>query len=184
GRDADGRPHRGLGSAILVPALVAGMLAPAVSQPRGRSSLVVARPPTAHSAVRALAPAAATPTPPTTTTATATATVDTTPTAQPTSSLTPAATTTVLPTTTVTPTATGCTAPYLHTSGSHIVNACGTPVRLQAVNWYGFDSNDFVAAGLHYWSYKTIVHRIKTLGFNALRIPFSTEMVERAPVLS
>src|SRR5947209_18873598 len=94
GRDADGRPHRGLGSAILVPALVAGMLAPAVSQPRGRSSLVVARPPTAHSAVRALAPAAATPTPPTTTTATATATVDTTATAQPTSSLTPAATTT------------------------------------------------------------------------------------------
>ncbi|HKC73208.1 MAG TPA: cellulase family glycosylhydrolase, partial [Chloroflexota bacterium] len=118
------------------------------------------------------------------TTATATATVDTTATAQPTSSLTPAATTTVLPTTTVTPTATGCAAPYLHTSGSHIVNACGTPVRLQAVNWYGFDSNDFVAAGLHYWSYKTIVHRIKTLGFNALRIPFSNEMVERDPVVS
>src|SRR5919198_382549 len=96
----------------------------------------------------------------------------------------PAATTTVLPTATVTPTASDCAAPYLHTSGSQIVNACGTPVRLQAVNWYGFDSNDFVAAGLHYWSYKTIVDRIKTLGFNALRIPFSNEMVERNPVVS
>src|SRR5438105_15938829 len=82
GRDADGRSNRGPGSAILVPALVAGMLAPAVPQVRGHSPLVVARPPTAHSAVRALAPAAATPTPPTTTTTTATATVDTPATAQ------------------------------------------------------------------------------------------------------
>src|SRR5438105_2745461 len=142
GRDADGRSNRGPGSAILVPALVAGMLAPAVPQARGRSPLVVARPPTAHSAARALATAMVTPTLPTTppptamatvsatatamatvsATATATATVDTPATAQPTSSLTPAATTTVLPTTTVTPTATGCAAPYLHTSGSHIVN--------------------------------------------------------------
>jgi aryl-phospho-beta-D-glucosidase BglC (GH1 family) len=37
---------------------------------------------------------------------------------------------------------------------------------------------------LHYWSYKTIVHRIKALGFNALRIPFSNEMVERDPIVS
>ena len=73
GRNADGRSHRGPGSAILVPALVAGMLAPAVSQARGRSPLVVARAPMAHSAARALASAAALPTPPTTTTAAATA---------------------------------------------------------------------------------------------------------------
>jgi hypothetical protein len=35
----------------------------------------------------------------------------------------------MLPTATATPTASGCAAPYLHTSGSQIVNACGTPVR-------------------------------------------------------
>ena len=184
GRNADGRSHRGPGSAILVPALVAGMLAPAVSQARGRSPLVVARAPMAHSAARALASAAALPTPPTTTTAAATASADTTATAQPTSSLTLAAITTELPTATDTPSLTGCAAPYLHTAGSQIVDACGTPVRLQAVNWYGFDSNDFVAAGLHYWSYMTIVDRIKNLGFNALRIPFSNELVERNPVVS
>ncbi|HKC73382.1 MAG TPA: hypothetical protein VKF37_04175, partial [Chloroflexota bacterium] len=64
GADETAFPHRewtyNFRSAILVPALVAGMLAPAMSQVRGHSPLVVARPPTAHSAVRALAPAAAT----------------------------------------------------------------------------------------------------------------------------
>jgi aryl-phospho-beta-D-glucosidase BglC (GH1 family) len=155
-------------------------------------------------AADALTTAVATPTTPTTSTvpvaalAALTATANLTPTAtvsptasltptvtvNPTASLTPTATATVPPTATVTPTATGCATPYLHTSESRIVNACGTPVRLQAVNWYGFDSNDFVVAGLHYWSYKTIVDRVKALGFNALRIPFSNEMVERNPVVS
>src|SRR5579875_2631181 len=55
-------------------------------------------------------------------------------------------------------------APYLHTCGATIVDASGAPVRLRAVNWYGFDSNDFVAGGLHYLSYKTIVDHIKSLG--------------------
>ncbi len=75
-------------------------------------------------------------------------------------------------------------APYLHTCGAQIVDASGAPVTLHAVNWYGFDSNDFVAGGLRYQSYQAIVDRIKALGFNALRIPFSNELVQRDPVVS
>jgi len=75
-------------------------------------------------------------------------------------------------------------APYLHTCGASIVDATGAPVRLRALNWYGFDSNDFVAGGLHYLSYRTIVDHIKALGFNTLRIPLSNELVERDPVVS
>ena len=75
-------------------------------------------------------------------------------------------------------------APYLHTCGTQIVDASGAPVTLHAVNWYGFDSNDFVAGGLRYQSYQAIVDRIKALGFNALRIPFSDELIERDPVVS
>ncbi len=75
-------------------------------------------------------------------------------------------------------------ASYLHTCGTGIVDANGIPVRLRAVNWYGFDSNDFVAGGLHYYSYKTIIDRIKRLGFNGLRIPLSNELVERNPIVS
>lgn len=80
--------------------------------------------------------------------------------------------------------AAGCATPYLHTAGARILDACNNPLVLRALNWYGFDSNDFVAGGLHYWSYKTIINRIKGLGYNALRIPFSNEMVERNPVVS
>lgn len=74
--------------------------------------------------------------------------------------------------------------PSLHTCGSVIVDSSGNVVRLRAVNWYGFDSNDFVFGGLRYASYQDIVARIKALGFNAIRVPFSNEMVERNPIVS
>jgi len=75
-------------------------------------------------------------------------------------------------------------APYLHTCNTGIVDAGGAPARLRALNWYGFDSNDFVAGGLHYYSYKTIIDHMKRLGFNALRLPLSNELVERNPIVS
>lgn len=75
-------------------------------------------------------------------------------------------------------------APYLHTCGPYIEDARGRTVRLLAVNWYGFESNDFVAAGLDRRSFRDIIITVKRLGFNALRIPFSNEMVERNPVVS
>jgi len=74
--------------------------------------------------------------------------------------------------------------PYLRACGVQIVDGAGAPVRLRAVNWYGFDSNDFVAGGLRYQSYRAIVDHIKALGFNAIRIPFSDELVARDPVVS
>jgi len=84
--------------------------------------------------------------------------------------------------------AAGCgpegSAPYLHTCNTQMVDANGSSVRLRALNWYGFDSNDYVAGGLHYYSYRTIIDRVKRLGFNALRIPLSNELVERNPVVS
>ena len=75
-------------------------------------------------------------------------------------------------------------APYLHTCGSSIVDAAGNVVRLKSLNWYGAEGNDFVVAGLHYYSYRTIIDHVKQLGFNSLRIPFSDELVERNPVVS
>lgn len=73
---------------------------------------------------------------------------------------------------------------YLHTCGPYIEDAAGRQVRLQAVNWYGFESNDFVAAGLDRQTYQDIIATVKRLGYNTLRIPFSNEMVETNPVVS
>src|SRR5437764_428390 len=124
--DVTGRWTRGSAGFTLVLALVASMLAPAVSQASGRSRQVVARPPRAQSAARALATATTpTSTPRATTTVpalapdvtTAVLTASATTTVTPTATLTPAATNTVTPTATatVTPTAIGCPTPYLHT---------------------------------------------------------------------
>lgn len=71
----------------------------------------------------------------------------------------------------------------LHTSGASIVNRFGQPVRLAAVNWYGGESVDFVPAGLQAQPLARIVSEIRQLGFNAIRLPWSNQLVEQNPVV-
>ncbi len=71
---------------------------------------------------------------------------------------------------------------YWHTSGSQIVDSSGAPIRMSGVNWYGFETTDFIAHGLWAQSYQSILNTIKNLGYNVIRIPFSNQMVESNPV--
>lgn len=71
----------------------------------------------------------------------------------------------------------------LHTSGQFIVDSNGDQVRLNAFNWYGAEGSDFVVEGLQAQPLATIVSTIKGLGFNAVRLPFSNQMVESNPVV-
>lgn len=71
---------------------------------------------------------------------------------------------------------------YWHTSGNKIVDSNGEAVRIAGVNWYGFETSDFLVHGLWAQDYKTILNTIKSLGFNVVRIPFSNQMVESNPV--
>jgi endoglucanase len=71
---------------------------------------------------------------------------------------------------------------YWHTSGSQILDSNGKVVRLAGVNWYGFETPDFLAHGLWAQDYKTVLNTIKSLGYNVIRIPFSNQMVESNPV--
>jgi endoglucanase len=73
---------------------------------------------------------------------------------------------------------------YWHSSGNRIVDSNGDDVRIAGVNWYGFETTDFLAHGLWAQDYKTILNTIKSLGFNVIRIPFSNQMVESNPVPS
>lgn len=74
-------------------------------------------------------------------------------------------------------------APPLHTAGAKIVDSNGNLVRLNATNWYGSESSDYVVAGLQAEPLQTIVNQIKSLGFNAVRLPWSNQMVESNPVV-
>jgi endoglucanase len=71
---------------------------------------------------------------------------------------------------------------YWHTSGNKIVDSNGEAVRIAGVNWYGFETSNYLVHGLWAQDYKTVLNTIKSLGFNVVRIPFSNQMVENNPV--
>ncbi len=71
----------------------------------------------------------------------------------------------------------------LHTEGRFIVGRDGKRVRITAVNWYGAESEDFAVGGLQFRPLDTIAAEIRHLGFNAVRLPWSNELVERNPVV-
>jgi endoglucanase len=71
---------------------------------------------------------------------------------------------------------------YWHTSGNRILDSNQSQVRIAGVNWYGFETTDFLAHGLWAQDYKTVLNTVKSLGYNVVRIPFSNQMVESNPV--
>ncbi|HEY8684303.1 MAG TPA: beta-galactosidase [Chloroflexota bacterium] len=73
---------------------------------------------------------------------------------------------------------------YWHTAGNRIVDSANRPVRIAAANWFGGENRFFVPAGLDKQSLDSIVARVKQLGLNAIRLPFSNQMVEENPVVT
>ena len=73
--------------------------------------------------------------------------------------------------------------PPLHTAGQFIVDSTGKRVHINAVNWYGAESPDYVVAGLQSASLAAIVQQLKNLGFNAVRLPWSNQLYESNPVV-
>lgn len=71
---------------------------------------------------------------------------------------------------------------YWHTSGNKILDANGDTVRIAGINWYGFETPDYLVHGLWAQDYTTVLNTIKSLGYNVIRIPFSNQMVESNPV--
>jgi endoglucanase len=72
---------------------------------------------------------------------------------------------------------------WLHARGSQLLTAWNAPVTLKAINWYGFDYAPFVAEGLDHLPLDSLLATIRSLGFNAIRLPFADETVESNPVV-
>jgi endoglucanase len=71
---------------------------------------------------------------------------------------------------------------YWHTSGNQILDSNNQVVRIAGVNWYGFETIDFVPHGIYSQDYKSILNSIKNNGYNVIRLPYSNQMVETNPV--
>lgn len=67
---------------------------------------------------------------------------------------------------------------YLHTSGRNIVDANGNVVHISGVNWFGAETPDYAPDGLWSINYKTMLNQIKSLGYNTIRLPFSTDFLD------
>src|SRR5436309_5723104 len=57
-------------------------------------------------------------------------------------------------------------------------------VRIAGINWYGFETKDQVVHGLWARDYHTILNAIKNTGYNAIRLPYSNQMVESPTIPS
>jgi endoglucanase len=71
---------------------------------------------------------------------------------------------------------------YFHTRGSSIVDASGKAVRIAGVNWFGMETPDNTVDGLWVRNYRDMMRQMVSLGFNTIRLPFSSQFVESPSV--
>ena len=73
---------------------------------------------------------------------------------------------------------TGIAPGFLHTEGGQIVDSSGHAVKLTGVNWFGAEGYAFAPQGLWMDSYQNHMNKMKDLGFNVIRLPYSDAMLD------
>ncbi|MGW2518784.1 cellulase family glycosylhydrolase [Streptomyces sp. NPDC001617] len=71
---------------------------------------------------------------------------------------------------------------YWHTSGRQILDAAGQPVRIAGINWFGFETGNYVVHGLWSRDYKSMIDQMKSLGYNTIRLPYSDDIFKSSTV--
>jgi len=67
---------------------------------------------------------------------------------------------------------------YWHTSGNQILDSNNQPVRIAGINWFGFETANYVAHGLWTRNYQDMLNQIKSLGYNTIRLPYSNQLFD------
>jgi len=75
------------------------------------------------------------------------------------------------------PTDTARSNTFLHVEGARLVDGNGKTVRLTGVNWFGLETNNQEPHGIWSRDYHSMVKQIAALGFNAIRLPWSNEIL-------
>ncbi|MFD8671465.1 cellulase family glycosylhydrolase [Streptomyces seoulensis] len=63
-----------------------------------------------------------------------------------------------------------------HTSGRRLLDAQNQPVRMAGINWFGFETSNYVAHGLWSRDYRSMTDQMKSLGYNTIRLPYSDDI--------
>lgn len=67
---------------------------------------------------------------------------------------------------------------YWHTNGSQIYDSNNQAVRITGINWFGFETANYVAHGLWTRNYQDMLNQIASLGYNTIRLPFSNQLFD------
>src|SRR5689334_23038767 len=67
---------------------------------------------------------------------------------------------------------------YWHTQGSQILDSNNQPVKIAGVNWFGFETANYVVHGLWSRNYKDMMNQIKQQGANTIRLPYSNQLFD------
>ncbi len=67
---------------------------------------------------------------------------------------------------------------FLSTSGGKIVDSTGKEVILTGINWFGMETGTFAPHGIWARNWKEMMDQIVALGYNTIRLPFSSEMLD------
>ncbi|MFZ6761837.1 glycoside hydrolase family 5 protein [Pseudoroseomonas sp. WGS1072] len=67
---------------------------------------------------------------------------------------------------------------FFSTRGNEILDADGHAVRIAAVNWYGLETRNASPDGLFQRNWMDMMDQMKSLGFNTIRLPYSSELLE------
>ncbi|MEU3462757.1 cellulase family glycosylhydrolase [Streptomyces sp. NPDC006733] len=74
------------------------------------------------------------------------------------------------------PAAAAAGAGYWHTSGRQLLDAADQPVRIAGINWFGFETSNYVPHGLWSRDYKSMIDQMKSTGYNTIRLPYSDDI--------
>ncbi|TAK31360.1 MAG: glycoside hydrolase family 5 [Chloroflexota bacterium] len=72
----------------------------------------------------------------------------------------------------------GRPANYLHTCGSRLYDQSGREVRIAGLNWAGLEGRGFAPNGLNERNWQDILDQVAALGYNTVRLPFSSEALQ------
>ena len=66
---------------------------------------------------------------------------------------------------------------FLRTAGNQIIDSQGKTVQISGVNWFGMESTTQAPHGLWTRGYKEMIDQMVGLGFNTIRLPYSSELL-------
>jgi endoglucanase len=69
---------------------------------------------------------------------------------------------------------------WLHADGAHLLADDGTPQRIRAVSWFGLETRTCAPHGLATITVDAALAAMSSMGFNTVRLPFSSECLGRS----